>query len=277
MRPLLLYLLLISADATKAQTIVSGTVINEYNSPISFTNIVSVSRNIGSVSDSSGNFQITAHITDSLKFTSIGYVAAIVAVKDIIASKVIILKEQVAILPPFTVIDISTYNDLAFFGLRRNKANGTFKLSPGSQLAVYITDPLQQIGWIKELHFQIRDVGTCLSKFRLRLLTRSPEGSPGQDLLLENIIVQAIKKGKQKVDISEHRIFMPKEGCFVVIEWLDAPNCTSAKSATIKGMIDVDSEVWFNYRDKAWRRPKLNDPSYRNNTPLISVLVAVKK
>ena len=59
------------------------------------------------------------------------------------------------------------------------------------------------------------------AKFVLRFFEVNSDGSPGNDLIAQNIVVP-IKKGKKNtsIDLESYKIKVPTNGFFVAVEWL---------------------------------------------------------
>ena len=73
------------------------------------------------------------------------------------------------------------------------------------------------------------------SKYRLRILSATPEGAPGADILAENLIIQ---KGqaqfRTKIDLLKYRIKIPENGFFVAVEHLFIPENEFTEVKTFK-------------------------------------------
>jgi hypothetical protein len=86
----------------------------------------------------------------------------------------------------------------------------------------FIENRKKQIGWIKSVSYYIHPDGHPSTPFRTRIYDRDKNEKPGEDLLNENIVVSAKESGWFTIEISDYNIPFPKEGAFVMMEWINS-------------------------------------------------------
>jgi hypothetical protein len=263
-----------------AQTILKGTIVNGNKEPLPLTNIVLLKKNTGTITNENGQFNLTiASPADSIKISNIAYYSKLVAISDLQNSDTIVLSENIKQLNEIVVSNLSNFKTETNLGFYDNSANGSFKLIPENQLALYIANRQAKEGWIKGVSFKVKDLGKCKNSMRIRLLQMdSVKFMPSIDILDENVIIKSADLKKLNyIDLSAFKIILPKEGVFVVLEWLYPDkdcdrNLYTSLSATLTEPTNI---VWFNFRDKAWtkdKRPRLPNGNYM--TPNVGIRVA---
>ena len=263
-----------------AQAILKAIVVNQKNDPLPVTNIVMLNSNNGTITNEAGEFSLAIrNEPDSIKITNIAYYPKVIAIKDLRLTDTIILIENIKQLDAVVIKNLSKYNQQVNLGFDNYSSNGEFKLMPGNQIAVYIANDKNQECWIKSVSFKVKQSGKCKNSMRIRLMQMDTITlSPSFDLLEENIIIQSSNlKKTNNVDVSDYKIMLPKEGLFVMLEWLYPENDCDKNSYTsiASNLVTPNNIVWFNFRDKAWSqryRPKLPNGNY--NTPNIGLQVA---
>lgn len=257
----------------------SAFLIDNERKPISYASIVFTSKESGTIADSNGMFILKSFSkTDSIKISAISYESVVIAVKDIHDKDTIILRTKSNILSEVVVTTrrkTSANIELGFFNKRNN---GSFILRPGAQIAVFIENKNKISGYIDAVMFKLKDIPKCSYSLRIRLLKPNKIIFPEDDMLLENYIIESNTfKKKNYIDISNFNIAFPKEGIFVVLEWLDkSNNCHNPKMTILIANIDQsDNLVWFNYRDRIWTKRR-NEPVINGNfmTPNFSLKIS---
>ena len=276
----ILILLLALPSILLAQTTLKAVVVNSKKEPLQLTNIVQVNSNAGTITNEDGQFILSiASAIDSIKITNIAYYPKLVAISDVQNSDTIVLSENIQQLNDVLLRNFSNYKITSTLGFYNYSNNGSFKLMPESQLAVYIANSQGKEGWIKGVSFKVKKFGKCKNSMRIRILQMdSMKFMPAMDILDENVIINSDDLKKQNhVDLSAFKIILPKEGVFVVLEWLyPNRNCDqnmyTSLSATLAEPANI---VWFNFRDNAWskdKRPRLPNGNFM--TPNVGLKVA---
>jgi len=204
-----------------AQSTIHGVVASRKNQMLPLSNIVLLNKNTGTITDENGRFNLSNVLpTDSLKISNIAYLSKIVAIKDLKDNDTIFLTENIKELENIVIRDIKNYKREFTIGMNCYQNNGSFRLAPGNQIATYIANDQDKEGWIKGVSFKVKDFGKCNNSIRLRLLRLDTIAlKPSSDLLDENILIKSsdLKKSNY-IDLSSHKIFMPKEGLFILLE-----------------------------------------------------------
>ena len=263
-----------------AQTTVRGIIVNSNRDPLAYTNIVALNKRVGTVTNEIGAFRLSNMLPeDSLKISTVGFIAKVMAVKELVGHDTIWLTENVQQLDAVVIENLAAYKQERNIGYTDYPKNGTFTMGPGDQLATYIPNQQDKEGWIKGVSFKVKTFGKCDNSMRVRVLQMDPlHFMPAEDLLAENVIVTPgdLKKSTY-VDLSSYRLVMPKAGVFVVLEWIypDRDCDQHSYTAIASNFVVQDNIVWFNFRDKAWshdHRPRLPNGNY--NTPNVGLRVA---
>lgn len=189
---------------------------------VAYVNIGIKNKDFGTVSDSLGNFQLTftaEHIDDTVTFLHVSYESKEISVKDLLIENEVILKEKMNILKELIItskrpkrrkIGIRTHNPLLWGGLGIGE-NDIFEIA-------------QEIKTTKQL--RLLDFNLFLRiyqdslpyKFRLKIYS-SEAGVPGEILINDNIIIDGIVPGWNKVDLEAYQIIL-KDDFFVSVEFL---------------------------------------------------------
>lgn len=192
-----------------------------------------------------------------------------VAVKDILINDTIVLSDKIVELEAVVVRNFNRFKNEKKLGFDDYSNNGEFKLIPGNQLAVYIKNPIGKEGWIKEVIFKIKNFGKCKNSIRIRLIKPDINTmQPTYDILNESVLIDYKRMSKSNyIDLSSYKILIPKEGIFVVIEWLYPDNnCDKNSYTSISANLTVpENLVWLNFRDKIWghsNRPRVSNGNY---------------
>jgi hypothetical protein len=257
--------------------IISGYVVDKNKTPLSYVNIVSVQNKIGTTTNELGYYSIKLDISDSIKFTHIAFSSKVVPVIELIQDNVVVLDEEHFFIDEIVIRSRFGYKQKEKLGYYGKDRNGSFVLSPGNQLAVFISNTKRRLALIESVSFQVKDKGKCNSKIRIRILEKETNNfSPGKDLLVENYIIDNKQLShRNTINISESNIFLPEKGAFIVIEWVGVDSyCEDNSFPIIAANISTkENHLWYNYRDKQWSRAPR--PVFQDNymTPNVSITV----
>ncbi len=238
---LLLLALVISSLAGFAQ--VKGTIIDsETKQPIPWVNIWVEGKNSGASANVNGEFILpVAGATDNLVVSAVGYGTAILVVSRIkdtiwLAPQPIVLDEVVVnphkpgkkklVLNPFETVEQEQYNG--------KTGTGPFMLAR----FIPYNSSYSETPYLGKIRFRVRKPHKDMF-FNLRLCAVNSDGSPGDFLYDENILVTFKKKKEYaETDFSKLNITMPKEGFFVVVEFVITEQ--NIASALMEGGIITD-------------------------------------
>lgn len=98
---------------------------------------------------------------------------------------------------------------------------------------------------------------------RIRILTKKTDGSPGDDIVTDNIVFNNYNKGRIQdadIDISKYNISMPQEGVFIALEWIMDKSPITTQQALQNGpylgaikTVNANNLEWTNnYNRKYW-------------------------
>ena len=117
--------------------------------------------------------------------------------------------------------------------------------------------------------FWAKDFGKYKNSLRIRLLQLDTINfKPSTDLLEETILIRSSDFMRTNyIDLSGFKIILPKEGVFIVFEWL-YPDTVCYKNiyTTIAANLSLPRDiVAFNFRDREWRkrnRPRMDNGNF---------------
>jgi hypothetical protein len=221
MRFFILIILTIISFSSLAQ--ISGKISDsKTGEPIPYANVTIEGKNIGGTSNLEGEFTINySNNNSTIIISAIGYES----------QKVVISGNSVYIKLESKSYDIESVT----IKPRRAKISKTLNSLKDKKTSNYAA--CNQSPWIIAKHFEyskeysntpfVKSVGILVksnimqSKFNLRLIEANDDGTPGNDILSENIIIKA-KLGKRviNIDLTDKYIIFPKNGIFVAVEWL---------------------------------------------------------
>jgi len=205
----------------------SGLIIDSSTSqPLPYATIELLSLKTGTIADKNGNFNIEIVSndlkSDTINFSYLGYEKERRSIDDFLKSeKTITLKEATIVLDEITIIPkkyTTTILGIKDKSLGRVQYTGAFNASKGNFIKNIKSEP----GWIKSVSYYIPPEGRPTTPFRIRIYDRAENGKPGKDLLNENVVVSAKESGWFNIDISDYNISFPKDGAFVMMEWINS-------------------------------------------------------
>ncbi len=212
----IIYIFLVFTIFVSAQ--IKGVVVDENNKPIPYVNIWVENGNIGTTSEQDGSFSLQLKSQEkNLIFSAIGFerktVEADKTEKVVLKNSSIQLDEVVIKKRKLELKkEIGNYENGGFRYHENYFVNGIyFKITEEEKV---------KYPFIKEIKFRSLSKNKN-AKIRVYLVEKNADGSPGLQLLSDEIIFE-VKKGntKNKIDFSSKKIEIPKEGFFVVFEKL---------------------------------------------------------
>jgi hypothetical protein len=222
----LIIIFAISSLVVSGQNKIQGYVLDMHTKkPLSYAIVSEVHQEYGSYSDTIGLFTILfQNIYDSLKVSSIGYNSINICIQDLQKNTTILLEASPLRLGEVIVKPSGKKLQEMEIGFFTKKTNlSTAMLYPINLKAVFIPSPkVDGIILIKSIKFLYvtTDGGSPL---RVRVLKAKNNGEPGEDIVSENLIIKKgknLKKRVANIDIYNANIYMPKDGVFIVFEWI---------------------------------------------------------
>jgi predicted choloylglycine hydrolase len=208
----------------------SGKVVDvKSGKPIPFTNIGILSKNIGTLSDPDGSFELSVpfqHGNDSVVFSSIGFANKKIPITKIKRSKnlTIGLDPSSAMLSEVVITAKKTSNKISRLGWMGGK-DGVLPfdtIQGGGTVAVLIESPSMPFSVEKlQVRLMYNSKDTC--KLRLHFYSYdSAKKIPGHELLSKEIILKETKRfGWLRFSLSAQGIILNEKHFFIGFEWID--------------------------------------------------------
>jgi len=276
-----------------SQTLEGKVLDSVTNQPIEYANITLMTKNKGVYANVDGdyNFDISKHLYDTLKVSSIGYNSKLIILDKFENKKNI--KLDISLSQKITHLDEVVLN------LKKAKYSSTKSLSVkhkglyassepfGNETITFIENEKNKKGKITnvELNFKANkreNIKTYKAYFRVKFYELdSITKAPGKLLSYDDIIIKPENKTqKVKVDLEDNFILFPKNGVFVGLEVIKPSSVTVNSS-----MYDVAPAItkshtetplsWYRYRGKNWflndRKSPFKKKFYTSNYVSIDV------
>lgn len=221
-----LFLLLIGINsAGLAQQTIKGTIVDASDqSALAYVNIGILGKNIGTVSDENGQFELKLKDnkdSDTLRLSMIGYQSKEFKLKDISPNMQIELQPSTQIVEEIVVWDCDAKHDK----IRGNKVSSSaaslafLSEELGTEIATMIRLGKRKKTKIKEFSCWITRHPYDTLFFRLNIYSVK-KGQPDENLLSENVFITTTQKeGELKIDLTEYNIIV-KEDVFVALEYV---------------------------------------------------------
>lgn len=241
----IIILLLISISGVlKSQILIKGRVLNSTtNKGVEYAIVQKEGTNIGCICDSDGNFIINnlKSIPDSLTFTCIGYDRNKIYKNKISSTDFINIKLNVK------EIELNEVNVLSSNSFKNrdttlgcniiNPHKGSFLYFASKNMRYFKSCKYPAI--IKNFSFYIMDIKGA-RKARIRIYNLDTiQNIPGNDILINNLIVSNLKKGWNIIDLSKYKVYIPKQGFFIGLESIVMDQDCYAKN---------EANQWFSSR-----------------------------
>ena len=199
--------------------------------PIAYANIGIVNKNIGTISNPDGTYNLRLDSTlihEKITFSALGFERKSIAVMEIMQKpffKEVLLNEKSVVLDEIYIKHkLHVINRIKHTTLGNEHHNsGTIRLDTaraGGIVALLLQHD--------EAPFKLNTIRIYIPqnsntfKVRVRFYKVDPEtGGPGEDLIEKNIILNSdISKGWLKEDLSNHNIWIKEKEFFLAFEWI---------------------------------------------------------
>jgi len=196
------------------------------NDAIPYSTLLIESLKTGTLADMNGAYKLTIpdeKSKDTVIISALGYEVKKMTISVLSKEKNGIIKLNKTIYLLKEVVIKPKNPKIINIGIHDKKSYGPFHASIfGSNLGLFVANKLNIIGLLKSVSFYILGEEKPTAPFRLRIYSVNPiNKQPDMDLLNENVIVSGKKGGGWlKVDLSKYNIIFPKEGFFVMAEWI---------------------------------------------------------
>lgn len=192
-----------------------GVVKDGVGNPIPYVSIMVENEKDGTSSEEDGSFSITVDATKNLVFSAVGFETKIIKAAE---AKNIVLQKKEIELNEVVISSAKKQKEKEIGGFGR----GGIRYYNQQTTAKYFaySDEFKKYPFLKEIIIYTSSK-IDNAKVNLRLLKVNPDGSPGEDMLEDNHIVEVKKGGKNTtVNMEKNNIEIPNNGFFVVIEHL---------------------------------------------------------
>lgn len=268
---------------------------------VAYANVYTGDKKYGFISNEHGIIQLdlSEEVPDETLFVScVGYKTDEIDLKNFKAlaqdTIVVKLKKIDYELKEVTIIGNKSENyhiKKIGFTSKTKAGFGSFYAGYGLQVARYFPNKIKdQKVYLAAVSFFIKKDGFPRSKFRIRIYDVNSEGAPGNDLLVDNLIVSSAEKGNSwvSIDLTSQYIRVPQNGLFVAMEWLpltkDSIYHVKTTNSIIKGNGQVLGAVSFppDAPDYTWTKDNLHNWMQRKNVGnvefanIINAAIAIK-
>ena len=239
--------------------IINGTVISAVDKkPVAYVNIGIAGKGTGTVSDSNGKFTIIlpdSLLSESLKFSCIGYKNQSVKVRDLIKSMTnntadIILHENIFSLSQVVVKPKNLKTKVVGNKNNNKNASAGFRSNDlGSELGT-IMKIKKAPAFIENVNFNIAQNDIPNAKFRVNIYSVK-NNLPDSILLKQPIyITTSLSSGTLSLDMRPYNIWV--NGDFMVsLEWIE--NYETSKLHFCVGLMDSNS-LWRKTSQDTWQK-----------------------
>jgi hypothetical protein len=181
-------------------------------------------------SDSTGNFFVRSEILkekDSIKIEFIGYKTLFISIKEITENKTFYLQKSSNNLKEVVVKNCNEYEEKEIDADAKPKLGDHYSISPGGRI-IFIglyTSKEKISGYITALKFHVNSFPLLHENFDVKLRIRwykwdDIHQMPSSELTDTNIIIQAYKRGWNKINIPDRVIPFEEIGVVIGVEFL---------------------------------------------------------
>jgi len=286
MKLLILILFLLIVQSTYSQTLEGKVIDSVTNQPIEYANITLMTKNKGVYANIDGdyNFDISKHLYDTLKISSIGYNSKFIILDKFKSKKNI--KLDISLSQKITQLDEvvlnlkkKKYNKKHTIG-EDKEGNAAVSSLIGYETCVLIENPFNKDGKLDEIYIKLRKRKNTQFIASLNIKFYSFDKinqKPGYELYTKKLIVKPKNRNYTlNIDVKDMDIYLPKEGMCIGVEFID-PNNESKKYDVIGPMYRFtysteENLTWSKYRGKDWRTGIVKF-DYRNDDRTGNVMI----
>lgn len=286
MKLLIQILFLLIVQSTYSQTLEGKILDSVTNLPIEYANITLMTKNKGVYANIDGkyNFDISKHLYDTLKVSSIGYNSKFIILDKFKSKKNI--KLDISLSQKITQLDEvvlnlkkKKYNKKHTIG-EDKEGNAAVSSLIGYETCVLIENPFNKDGKLDEIYIKLRKRKNTQFIASLNIKFYSFDKinqKPGYELYTKNLIVKPKNRNYTlNIDVKDMDIYLPKEGMCIGVEFID-PNNESKKYDVIGPMYRFtysteENLTWSKYRGKDWKTGIVKF-DYRNDDRTGNVMI----
>ena len=222
--------LLFAYGATAQQSTVKTIVDSQTRRPVSYATVYYLNTKKGEITDESGTFRMQAlgaKPGDSVRISALGYHTALFEIQAAGNNDTLFLDPAPIQLSLVTIIAKGVKKSTKILGYARRLGVVANGYSPNSNMITATFIAAEELGGAairKVVCSTIPKKSELVSTFRVRvrlLTSRSDNGLPHKDLLLENIVVDLpINAHTLEFDLTAHSLLLPPTGVWVAVESL---------------------------------------------------------
>jgi hypothetical protein len=206
-----------------SQGVTEGRIVDsQSNKPIPYVNIGIPTGNIGTVSDSNGNFKLQYRSdNDMVMISAIGYRGRQVSVPDLLQAPVVFLEPITYTMDEIVVEEqaLGELKELGYHLKKRRQSIGFGSTLLGTEIGALIRVDRETV--VEEAFFTFNRARGEQLLFRVNLY-RFENGSAGENLIPENVLVQSPESATTvSVDLSSYNITV-QDDILLSLEWVDA-------------------------------------------------------
>lgn len=286
MKLLIQILFLLIVQSTYSQTLEGKVIDSVTNQPIEYANITLMTKNKGVYANIDGdyNFDISKHLYDTLKVSSIGCNSKLIILDKFKNKKNI--KLDISLSQKITQLDEvvlnlkkKKYNKKHTIG-EDKESNAAVSSLIGYETCVLIENPFNKEGKLDEIYIKLRKRKNTQFIASLNIKFYSFDKinqKPGYELYTKNLIVKPKNRNYTlNINVKDMDIYLPKEGMCIGVEFID-PNNESKKYDVIGPMYRFtysteENLTWSKYRGKDWKTGIVKF-DYRNDDRTGNVMI----
>ncbi|MEA5139388.1 carboxypeptidase-like regulatory domain-containing protein [Arcicella rigui] len=200
---------------------------NHTKAGIAYATISHINKSSGSISDAKGQFCIQTQLsnsnTDSIIVSALGYEQRLLSLNDFLKSDTVFLREKNVLLEEVRVKSRKNKTiDYGTFHKRWILYQASYNPNSSTLTAVRVENYDNIEGIITNLHYRLSPKKSeFIKKYRLRcrLFKNGEDNKPSEDILNDNIIVEATPEDKFiNVDITSHNVSLHDKYVWIGIQ-----------------------------------------------------------
>ena len=239
-----------------AQQNLKGILLDSVDSkPIEFANIGLIGKNVGTVTNDKGEFNLLVPdslISEKTKISIIGYKTRIVSTADLVKMSVIKLSRDLTTLAEVEVRPKKTKNKILGNETKTNGVRGGFKRnSLGSEMAIKLNIKHKDTQ-LRKFMININANTIGLPVFRFNVYSVGKDGMPNENLLKQNILIEPKNPlGLVELDLVPFDIIL-NEDVFISMEWIK--DLGDAKAITFSTKLVGNSTYFRQTSQGKWEK-----------------------
>lgn len=208
-----------------------GKVVNKKNEVVPFVTISFTDKNndyFGSITNEKGTFVVKKYLlnyTDSISFSCIGYKTKKIAILELNTNKenIIILDNENYKIDNVIVYGKKEKNKIIELGTHKNITDGGDFFPIWEENALYIENDKNIKGYLKNINIKLTNKPNLKIPLRVHVYSvDSVTHAPYKELLKESVVATTdnYKRKWISVDIRKYKIYFPKQGLFIGVQFL---------------------------------------------------------